>query len=336
MAARCLVTGASGFIGAHVVRALRTRGHHVTALLRPGTDRSALAGCEVRRIESDYLTDPSRLRAALEGVDWCFHLAASYHLWLPDYEPMFATNVEGTRRVLAAATEAGCSRIIHTSTAGCIGLANAAISPADEGCIATEAEMTNPYKLSKWRAEQVAATMAAQGAPVIIVNPTAPVGAWDLKPTPTGLILRDFLRRRLPAYVDTGLNWVSVRDVAEGHVLAAERGRIGERYILGNADGNWTLRQMMEHLEELSGLPAPKIRLPLWCAFGAAFASEGLAKLTGHPPRAPLAGVRMAADKMWFNPAKAIRELGLPQTPPREALREAVHWFRDGVPARDG
>jgi dihydroflavonol-4-reductase len=336
MSARCLVTGASGFIGAHVVRALRNRGHHVTVLLRPGTDERALDGCEVRRIESDYLVDPSGLRAALEGVDWCFHLAASYHLWLPDYGPMFATNVEGTRRVLAAATEAGCSRIIHTSTAGCIGLRNAAIAPADEGCIAAEAEMSNPYKLSKWRAERVAATMAAQGAPVIIVNPTAPVGAWDLKPTPTGLILRDFLQRRLPAYVDTGLNWVSVRDVAEGHVLAAERGRIGERYILGSAEGNWTLHQTMRRLAELSGFPAPKIRLPLWCAFGAAYSSEGLAKLTGRPPRAPLAGVRMAADKMWFNPAKAIRELGLPQTPPYEALREAMHWFRDGHPALNG
>jgi dihydroflavonol-4-reductase len=333
MAARCLVTGASGFIGAHVVRALRARGHHVTALLRPGADPRALAGCSARSIEADYLNDRAALNAALEGADWCFHLAASYHLWLPDYGPMFAANVEGTRHVLAAAAKAGCSRIVHTSTAGCVGLPKPAprldeVVPSDETRIASESEMTNPYKLSKWRGEQVAASLAAEGMPVIIVNPTAPVGAWDLKPTPTGLILRDFLRRRLPAYVDTGLNWVSVRDVAEGHVLAAERGRIGERYLLGHAEGNWTLRQMMGHLEELSGIPAPTIRLPLWCAYGAAFAGEALAKATGRPPRAPLAGVRMAADKMWFDPAKAIRELGLPQTPPREALREAVEWFR--------
>lgn len=332
MAARCLVTGASGFIGAHVVRALRTRGHPVTALLRPGADPRALADCGARLVEADYLADGAALRAALQGADWCFHLAASYHLWLPDYRPMFAANVEGTRKVLTAAAEAGCSRIVHTSTAGCLRPPKAdavgRVMPADETRLAAEREMTNPYKLSKWRAEQVAASLAAEGMPVIIVNPTAPVGAWDLKPTPTGQILRDFLRRRLPAYVDTGLNWVSVRDVAEGHVLAAERGRIGERYLLGHAEGNWTLRHMMEHLEELSGVPAPKIRLPLWCAYGAAFAGEALARVTGRPPRAPLAGVRMAADRMWFNPAKAIRELGLPQTPPREALREAVEWFK--------
>ncbi len=171
--------------------------------------------------------------------------------------------------------------------------------------------------------------MAAQGLPVIIVNPSAPVGPRDVKPTPTGQVIVDFLNRALPAFLDTGLNWVHVRDVAIGHILAAEKGRPGERYILGNADGNWTLQQALAVLEEITAIPAPKLRVPFLVALSASYANEALSRLTGKPPKAPLAGVRMAKYKMFFNPAKAIRELGLPQTPPRQALIDAVEWFRD-------
>ena len=188
--------------------------------------------------------------------------------------------------------------------------------------------MNNPYKRSKWRAEVVARELAAKGAPVVIVNPSAPVGPRDVKPTPTGQVIVDFLNRKMPAYLDTGLNWVHVRDVAAGHILAAEKGRVGERYILGHAQGNWTMQQMFGVLEELSGVPAPKIRVPYVVALTAAHVNEAIASFTGKTPKAPVAGVHMAKYKMWFNPAKAIRELGLPQTPPKQALTDAVEWFR--------
>jgi dihydroflavonol-4-reductase len=189
--------------------------------------------------------------------------------------------------------------------------------------------MSNHYKRSKWRAEVVAHEAAADGAPVVIVNPSAPVGPRDVKPTPTGRVLVDFLNRAMPAYLDTGLNWVHVRDVAAGHVLAAERGRIGERYILGHAEGNWDMPTLLEVLSEITGLPAPRMRVPYAVALAAARIDESVSRLTGKPPKAPVAGVKMGRYKMWFSPAKAIRELGLPQTPPRQALVDAVEWFKE-------
>jgi dihydroflavonol-4-reductase len=189
--------------------------------------------------------------------------------------------------------------------------------------------MRNPYKLSKWQGEQVARELASKGLPVVIVNPSAPIGPRDMKPTPTGKVILDFLNRKMPAYIDTGLNWVHVRDVAAGHILAAEKGRLGERYILGHADGNWSMKQALDVLAQITGLPAPRVQVPYVVALAAAYVDEGLANLTGKPPKAPLAGVRMARYKMFFNPAKAIRELGLPQTPPRHAFQDAVKWFRD-------
>jgi dihydroflavonol-4-reductase len=188
--------------------------------------------------------------------------------------------------------------------------------------------MSNPYKLSKWRAEVVARELAAKGLPVVVVNPSAPIGPRDVKPTPTGKVIVDFLRRAMPAYLDTGLNWVHVRDVCEGHILAAEKGRIGQRYILGHQDGNWTMKQALDVLAEITGIPAPRVRVPYGVAWTAAQVDEVIAKFTGKPPKAPIAGVRMAAYKMWFDPSKAVRELGLPQTPPRQALSDAVDWFR--------
>jgi dihydroflavonol-4-reductase len=327
----CFVTGASGFIGANLVQELTARGHHVKALLRSGTDVRGLAGCAYERIEGD-LGNRERLESAIRGCDWCFHVAASYHLWLPDYRPMYAANVEGTRTVLNAAGAAGCKRIVYTSTVGCIGLpkkVNGEIVPSDETAGATEAQMSNHYKRSKWQAEQVALQLAGKGLPVVIVNPSAPVGPRDVKPTPTGQVIVDFLNRAMPAYLDTGLNWVHVQDVAIGHILAAEKGRVGDRYILGNSEGNWTLKEAFSVLEETTGIRGPRARVPYSLAFGAAHVDEFISRFTGKPPKAPLAGVRMAQYKMFFNSSKAVRELELPQTSPRQALIDAVEWFRE-------
>ncbi len=335
---RCFVTGASGFIGANLVHELAARGHQIKALLRPESDRRGLQGAEFEPVPGD-LSDRAGLSRALRGCDWCFHVAASYHLWLRDYAPMYAANVDGTRNVIEAAAEAGCSRIVYTGTVGCIGLprpVQGKIIPSDETQAASLAQMSNHYKRTKWQAEAAARELAGQGRPVVIVNPSAPVGPRDVKPTPTGKIIVDFLNRAMPAFLDTGLNWVHVRDVAIGHILAAEKGRPGERYILGHAEGNWTLQETFAALEEITGLPAPRFRVPYFVALLAAYANEALAQISGQPPKAPLAGVRMARYKMFFNPAKAIRELGLPQTPPRQAFLEAVEWFREnGYVRRD-
>ena len=326
----CFVTGASGFIGANLVQELLARKHVVRALLRPGSDLRGLRGAEFERVEGD-LSDEAKLKAAMRGCDWCFHVAASYHLWLRDYRPMHAANVEGTRNVIQAAAAAGCLRIVYTSTVGCVGLPKpiaGRLIPSDEATPVSGAQMKNHYKRSKWQAEQVATQMAREGLPVIIVNPSAPVGPRDVKPTPTGQVIVDFLNGKMPAYLDTGLNWVHVRDVAVGHILAAEKGRLGERYILGNAEGNWTMQQAFAVLEELTGVRAPRFRIPYSLALLAAYADETLSLLTRQAPKAPLAGVRMAKYKMYFSPAKAIRELGLPQTLPRQALADAAEWFR--------
>jgi dihydroflavonol-4-reductase len=328
---KCFVTGASGFIGSNLVRELVARGHRVKALLRPDADERGLSGVAFERVTGDIL-DFQRVQSALEGCDWCFHAAASYHLWMRHYSVMHRVNVDGTRNVLAAAGRAGCRKIVYTSTVGCIRVpppVNGRYTPTRETDLATEAEMGNDYKLSKFRAEGVALELFRQSAlPVIIVNPSAPIGPGDVKPTPTGQIVVDFLNRKMPAYLETGLNWVHVRDVAVGHILAAEHGRFGQRYILGNQAGNWTIQQTFELLAKLTGIPAPKIKIPHWVAGLLAEAGECVAGFTGKPPRATRAGVCMARDRMWFNPEKAIRELGLPQTPPEQAFADAVAWFR--------
>jgi dihydroflavonol-4-reductase len=326
----CFVTGASGFIGANLVHELAARGHSVKALVRASSDLRGLQGANFERVEGD-VSECDKLKVAMRGCDWCFHVAASYHLWLRDYAPMYAANVEGTRNVIEAAGSASCTRIIYTSTVGCIGYpmpAEGRVIPSDETTPCLTAQMSNDYKRSKWQAEQVAVELTRKGLPVIIVNPSAPVGPRDVKPTPTGKMIVDFLNRAMPAYLDTGLNWVHVRDVAIGHILAAQKGCIGERYILGNADGNWTMKETLDVLAEITGLPAPKTRIPYFVALAAAHVDETLSRFTAKPPKAPLAGVRMAKYKMFFNPAKAIRELGLPQTPPKQALADAVDWFR--------
>jgi len=332
----CFVTGASGFIGANLVHELNARGHRVKALLRPKSDLRGLEGVEFEPVQGE-LGEVERLTGFMRKCDWCFHVAASYHLWLPDYAPMYATNVAGTRGVIQAAAAAGCSRIVYTSTVGCIGLPkgdNGAVIGSDETAATSESQMSNHYKRSKWQAEQVALELASKGLPVVIVNPSAPVGPRDVKPTPTGQVVVDFLNRGMPAYLDTGLNWVHVRDVALGHILAAEQGKVGERYILGNAKGNWTMKQAFAVLEELTGVPAPQLRIPYFVALGAAYLAEAVSSVNHKPPKAPLAGVRMAKYKMFFNPAKAVRELNLPQTSARQALADAVQWFRANGYAR--
>ena len=276
------------------------------------------------------LADHDALRAGLKGTDYCFHVAASYHLWMRDYAPMYAANVEGTRNILEAAWQSECKRIVYTSTVGCIGLpdyAEADTHPANETTPFKPAQLSNHYKRSKWQAEQVALSFAQKGCPVVIVNPSAPVGPRDVKPTPTGKIIVDFLNRQMPAYLETGLNWVHVRDVAIGHILAAEKGTIGERYILGNTDGNWDMKKTFAELQRLSGIPAPKWRIPYGIAYIAACLNEVYSSISGTAPKAPMAGVRMAKYKMYFNPAKAVRELGMPQTPPVQAFKEAIEWF---------
>lgn len=326
----CFVTGASGFVGANLVHELISRGHRVRALLRPTSDLRGLAKLDFERIDGD-ITDRAACAHAMRGCDWCFHAAASYFLWLRDYAPMYAANVDGSRNVLEAAVDAGCSRIVYTSTVGCVGLPvgrNGSVIPTDETAQIEPGQLNGHYKRSKWQAEQVALELARKGAPIVIVNPSAPVGPRDVKPTPTGQVIVDFLNRQMPAYLDTGLNWVHVRDVAVGHVLAAEKGRAGERYILGSAQGNWTMKEAFTVLHEITGIPAPRIMVPHSLAMIFGYASEAVSKFTGEPPKAPLAGVRMAGYKMYFNPAKAIHELGLPQTPPKQALADAVEWFR--------
>jgi dihydroflavonol-4-reductase len=333
----CFVTGATGFIGANLVHELNARGHRVRVLARAGADLRGLQGADCEIVRGD-LGDRRALAQAMRGCDWCFHVAAVYHLWMRDYAPMYAANVDGTRNVIGAAQDAGCARIVYTSTVGCIGLpqpdAAGKLVPTDEATPVSGAQMTNHYKRSKWQAEEVARAGAAQGAPVVIVNPSGPIGPRDMKPTPTGQMVVDFLNRKMPAYIDTGLNWVHVRDVAIGHILAAEKGRIGERYILGNAEGNWTMKDTFAVLAEISGVPAPKREIPRAVALAAAYVNEAFSFVTGIPPKAPVAGVRMSGYKMWFNPAKAVRELGLPQTPPRQAFADATAWFRANGQAR--
>lgn len=315
-----LVTGASGFVGWHVARILTERGHAVRALCRPGSQLRELA---VERVTGD-LRDRASLNSAVAGCGLVFHVAADYRLWSKHPEELYRSNVDGTRNLLEAAEQSGVERVVYTSTVGCIGMPKDRLG--DESTQVGIADMTGHYKRSKWLAEQVALEKARGGFPVVIVNPTAPVGDHDWKPTPTGKIIVDFLRNRLPAYVDTGLNLVDVRDVAEGHVLAAERGKPGERYILGAE--NMTLAQILERLALITGKKAPTAQIPYAVAYAAGVATTAWANLTGREPLAPLEGVKMARKKMFVTAAKAQQELQFTPRPVDQALRSAVDWFR--------
>lgn len=318
--ATTLVTGASGFLGWHVARALVERGDRVRALCRPA---SQIRELDVERVTGD-LRDPESLARAAEGCNLVFHVAADYRLWAKDPHELYESNVDGTRNLLEAAERAGAERIVYTSTVGCIGMPKD--RPGDEDTPVTIENMVGHYKRSKWLAEQVAIGKARAGVPVVIVNPTAPIGDHDWKPTPTGKIIVDFLRNRMPAFVDTGLNLVDVRDTAIGHLQAAEKGRVGERYILGGE--NLTLEQILQRLASITGKPAPKIKLPYAVAYATGMATTAWANLTGRAPLAPIEAVRMAKKRMFVTHAKAARELGFSPGPVDAALTRAVEWFR--------
>jgi dihydroflavonol-4-reductase len=326
-----LVTGATGFVGANLVRCLLAHGQEVRALVRAGSDPSALAGLPVELVEGD-LRDAGAVRRAVKGCARVFHVGADYRFWVPDPEEMWRTNVQGTVHVMEACLAEGVERVVHTSTVGTIGLA-ALPDPCDETTPLLPTQLGSHYKRTKLAAERAVLTRVPRGLPAVVVNPSAPVGPWDAKPTPTGKILVDFALGRMPAYVDTGLNLVHVGDVAEGHRLAAERGRVGERYILGNS--NLTLLELFRELAALTGRPAPRVRIPYAVAFTVGAVSTGLAAFTRRPPGVPLEAVRMSRHRMFFDPGKAVRELGFPQTPVRAALEDALAWFaeRGRIPA---
>ncbi len=319
-----LVTGGNGFVGSHVVRALLARGDHVRVLLREKADRSALSGLDVELAIGD-LRDGASVERASAGCDEVYHVAADYRLWLTDPAPMYATNVEGTKNVIRAARAAGVKRIVHTSTVGALGIPHGGIGREDTPV--TLEQMPGHYKRSKFLAEQEAIKAAREGAPIVIVNPSTPIGEYDYKPTPTGRIIVDFLNRKMPAYLDTGLNLVDATDCARGHLLAAERGRIGEKYILGGE--NLTLKEFFARLARLSGLAAPRVRIPYAVAFGFALGAEAVSRtVTKRPPRASLTEVRMARKHMFFDSSKAKAEIGYEPGPVDDSIRRAIEFFQ--------
>ncbi len=316
------VTGASGFVGANLVRALLDRGWRVRALVRG--EAPSLAGLDVETVHGDLFAP--ELAGAMRGCDAVFHLAATYSLWRRDREAVMRANVGGTRSVLAAAREAGVPRVVHTSSVAAIGVRADGVA-ADETYQSAPERLVGTYKRSKYLAELEARRAFEAGQDVVIVNPATPVGPWDAKPTPTGEIVVRFLNGGMPAYVDTGLNLIDVRDVAEGHVLAFERGVAGERYILGHE--NLTLRELLERLAAITGLPAPSVRLPMVAPLVYAAVRERVLAPLGVAPDVSVESVRMAGQRMFYSAAKAVRELGLPQSSVTTALSDAVTWFRD-------
>lgn len=322
---RAFLTGASGFVGGHLLRALEERGRDVVCLVRRGSDRRNLVGTRAAVVEGD-LTQPDSFQPELRTCTEVYHCAADYRLFVRRPDAMYAANVGGTRAVMEAAADAAVERIVYTSSVGALGL-RADGGPGDEETPVALSDMVGHYKKSKYLAERAAEEWVERGLPVVIVNPSTPVGEADLKPTPTGRMIVDFLRRKTPAYVDTGLNLVDVRDVAVGHVLAAERGRIGQKYILGHE--NLSLANIFELLSGLTGLRAPGLRLPHAVPIAFARLDTARARLFGGEPRVALEAALLARYKMYFSAGKAVRELGLPQTPVRQALARAVGWFHD-------
>ncbi len=320
-----LVTGATGFVGWHIARKLLDRGEHVRILVRDVSRVRELDGAEV--VVGD-LRDAESLARAAEGCRVAYHAAADYRLWTRHSDEMYQSNVEGTRNLLNAAKSAGLERVVYTSTVGCIGLhtGDEQFVPSDETTPVNLDQMSGAYKRSKFMAEQVALEFAKDGFPVVIVNPTAPMGDHDFKPTPTGKILVDVVRGAMPGFVDTGLNVVDVRDVADGHLLAMERGVAGERYILGSE--NLTLEEIVTMAAKLAEVKAPTMRVPYAVAYAAGAMSTAWAGVTGKEPMAPLDAVRMSRKKMWVRHEKAGRELGYSPGPARGAINRAIEWFR--------
>jgi dihydroflavonol-4-reductase len=306
------------------VRALLERGRQVRCLVRNESRRTNVEGLSVEIVFGD-LRHPDSLSAALRGIQTLYHCAADYRLYALDPGEIYRSNVEGTGNILAAAARCGVERIVYTSSVGALGR-RSDHEPADETTPVALGAMIGHYKRSKFLAERVAEEWAAKGLPVVIVNPSTPIGERDVKPTPTGQMIVDFLNRKIPAYVDTGLNLIDVRDVALGHLLAAERGRPGERYILGHR--NMTFRDILESLARITGLEAPKLRLPHWVPLAVSAFDTARARLFRRVPRVPLEAVRMSRHRMFFNATKAVQALGLPQSPVEAALARAVRWFQ--------
>jgi dihydroflavonol-4-reductase len=322
---KALVTGATGFVGAAVARALLGAQWQVRVLARPGSDRRNLKSLEVEVSEGD-LADLKSLERAVQGCDGLFHVAADYRLGARDPAELYRANVEGTRNVLSAAHRSGVQRIVYTSSVATIGIP-ADGTPGDEQSANSLENMIGHYKRSKYLAEEVVREAAQGGISVVIVSPSTPVGPGDVKPTPTGQLVLDAAAGRMPAYVDTGLNIVHVDDVAAGHLLAYERGRAGERYILGGQD--MSLRGILELIARLEGRNPPRVRLPYGVVLPIAYLAEGFARLTGRSGRITLEGVRMSRKKMFFSSAKAVRDLGYRWRPPVQAFEDAIRWFRD-------
>jgi dihydroflavonol-4-reductase len=325
---KAFVTGATGFLGSHVARVLAEQGAELRLLVRPTSDLRNIADLNADRVEGD-LRDPASIEKALSGCDVVFHVAADYRLWVRDPAAMYRSNVEGTRGLLEAARKQGVGRIVYTSSVATMGFGSGSNngSPADEESPVALADMIGHYKRSKFMAEQVAIEAARSGVDVVVVNPTTPVGERDIKPTPTGRIVVDFLKRKFPAYVDTGLNLVDATECARGHVQALEKGRAGERYILGGE--NLTLKQILDRLAAITGLAAPTVKVPHVVALaGAVFYEMVMGRLLGREPRATIDEVRMSRKMMFVSSAKAERELGWRVIPVDEALRRSVEWFR--------
>lgn len=322
---KALVTGATGFVGAAVVRALIKAGVEVRVLARRDSDFSNLQQFKIDGAYGD-LRDKESLRKALAGCGQLYHVAAHYALWARNPAIFYDVNVTGTKNLMEAARDVGTERIVYCSTIGAIGLPPGGGLGTEDTPVSLE-QMAGHYKRSKYLAEQEVLKLAKQGLPVVIVNPSAPVGEGDVKPTPTGQMIVEFMKGRMPAYIETGMNIVDVDDVAAGHLLAMQKGRIGERYILGTK--NLMLRDIFEILSRLTGVAMPSVKLPRELILPLAYLNLAFSWVTGIPPRIPLEGVKMAKYKMHYDCSKAIRELGIPQTPPEVALEKAVRWFRD-------
>ncbi len=323
MAMKAVITGATGFVGSAVARRLLREGHEVRALARPGSDRRNLQGLELEVVEGD-LADAASLAHVCDGCDALFHVAADYRLWAPQPEQLYRTNVDGTQALMEAARRSGVPRIVYTSSVATLGIPTDG-RPGDEDTPVSLADMVGHYKRSKFLAEALVRRYAAEGLPVVIVNPSTPIGPRDIKPTPTGRIVRDAMAGRMPAYVDTGLNVAHVDDVAEGHLLAWQRGAIGERYVLGGA--NLSLRELLFEIADIVGRKPPRWRLPHAAVMPVAYAAEAWARISGKPPIATVEEVRMSRKRMFFSSAKAERELGYAAGPVRLALEDAVAWF---------
>ncbi len=324
MSPRALVTGGTGFIGSSIVRELLRAGYTVRVLVRPRSDTRNLAELNIETVEGD-ITDVSSLQRAIFGCEVVFHAAALYSFWVRDSRLIYRVNVGGTENVLSVAKRAGIERIVYTSSVAALAIPEGK-TPVTEETPIDPKKIIGDYKRSKYEAEQLALKFARNGLPVVIVNPTFPVGPRDIKPTPTGRMILDFLNRRMPAYMETGMNVVDVEDVAIGHLLALEKGRIGERYILGGK--NMRMAELLQVLSEITGIPAPRVRLPYYPILWLSYINAAWCRMTGRTPRMTPDTIRMSRHYMYYDPGKAIRELGLPQTSPKMALQKAVDWFK--------